>query len=604
MRKDLRDEGINKSGRKFLVISLCVLIISTMMISLLASSMGSTKIQRVTTVGENGHTISYSVWIPKNATNENPAPVLVLFPGRSSNGHQLDCWSIEFARRGYVVVNADWNGNGETEIMSSMEHYVTGIMDSVLAMPFVNREYMVVLGNSAGNSAATLASTIYHDNVKVYINDVHPMLIANVPEGTNMLLIQAKADQYVNTFVGNVDAVRAKLTDAWGLDETVEIGKYYGSVEDGTLRQYVVTNSIHQISALDVGGIAAASEFMGHVFDQPVKMDPHDQILGIYEIFQILGYAGIIMFILSLGITLYYEMPYFNAIGNAPTANKGLRGKALTKNVIIALLIPLITFFPVSWFWHNAEWLNPIFRSRNLRGVIGWLFTNAIITLVMLAISNAKRKKNGEKLEPADFGLCGEGEKVEGYKIWRAFVLAVIVVLITYAWVRFVEVATGLNYQIWNVLCITELTPYRLFWSIPIILCNIVNMFAANIGMNTTRRLADTGNEKKDMFRQVVLNVFVSAGVVTGLLLVQYGVGWATTHYIMPQFQNLGGGGTSSGSLDFAFGFPLIMGFSAGMSTYFYRKTNNIWIGMFISAIFGSLVGMAAATLILPTTVM
>ena len=128
-------------------------------------------------------------------------------------------------------------------------------------------------------------------------------------------------------------------------------------------------------------------------------------------------------------------------------------------------------------------------------------------------------------------------------------------------------------------------------------------MFAANIGMNTTRRLADTGNEKKDMWRQVVLNVFVSAGVVTGLLLVQYGFGWMTTHYIMPQFNNVAGG-TSAGSLDFSFGFPLIMGFSAGMSTYFYRKTNNIWIGMFISAIFGSLVGMGAATLILPTNVM
>ena len=267
MSKELRDQGVNKSGRRFLAISLCVLIISTLMISLLASSMGKTKIQRVTTVGEDGRTISYSVWIPQNATNETPAPVLVLWPGRSSNGHQLDCWSIEFARRGYVVINADWNGNGETEIMSSMESYVTGIMDSVLAMPFINKDYMVVLGNSAGNSAATLACNNYSDNIKVYINDVNPMLITSLPEGTNMLLIQAKADQYVNTFVGNVDAVRAKLTEAWGLDETVEIGKFYGSVEDGTLRQYVVTNSIHQISALDVGGIAAASEFMGHVFE-------------------------------------------------------------------------------------------------------------------------------------------------------------------------------------------------------------------------------------------------------------------------------------------------------------------------------------------------
>lgn len=598
------NENVKKSGRRFLIMSVCVLVISTLMIWALGTSFGNTKVMRVNTPGENGATVSYSAWIPRNATNKNPAPVLVLFPGRSSNGHQLDCWSIEFARRGYVVINVDWNGNGETEIMSSIDQYVHGVMDSLLSMPFINKEAITVLGNSAGNSAATSAANNYPENVKIYIDDVHPMLIAGVPETTSILVIQAKADQYVNLFVGNVDAVKAKLTEAWGLPETVVEGKLYGSAADNTLRQYVVTNTIHQISALDFKGIQAACDFMGHIFEQPIQMKSSNQILGIYEIFQILGYAGIIMFILSLGITMFYEIPYFTAIGNAPTTNKGLRGKKLTTNVIVALLIPLVIFFPASWLWHNAEFLNGIMRSRNLRGVIGWLLTNAIITLIIIWVGIAKKKKNGEAILPSDYALCGEGEKVQGYKIVRAFILACIVVAITYSWVRFVEVATGLNYQIWNVLCITELTPYRMLWSIPIIICNIVNMFAANIGMNTSRRLAETGNEKKDMFKQVVLNVCVSAGVVTGLLVVQYGIGWLTTQYIMPQLQNLGGGGTSSGSLDFAFGFPLIMGFSAGMSTYFYKKTNNIWIGLFISAIFGSLVGMAAATLILPTAVM
>lgn len=592
------------SGRSFLTLSLCVLILSTVMFWALATHFGSTKVQRITTLGEDGNTVSYSAWVPENATNETPAPVLILFPGRSSNGHQLDCWSIEFSRRGYVVINADWNGNGETEIMSSADNYVSGIMDSVLTMPFIDTEYMAVLGNSAGNSAAANACKNYADNIKVYINDVHPTLVADVPDNINMLLIQAKADQYVNAFVGDTDAVKEKLTEAWGLNETVVEGKFYGDVNDGSLRQYVVTNTIHQISALDFEGIKAACEFMDYIFDQPIEIDSSNQILWVYEVFQILGYAGIIMFILSLGITMYYEIPYFAVIGNAPTENKGLRGNSLIKNIIVALTIPLVTFFPVSWFWHNAEWLNPIFRSRNLRGVIGWLLTNAVITLVILAVKIYRKKERGEEIHPSDYALCGEGECVQGYKIWRALLLAVIVVAATYAWVRFVEVSTGLNYQIWNVLCITELTPYRIVWSLPIILCNVVNMFAANIGMNTSRRLPDTGNEKADMAKQVILNVCVSAGVVTGLLLIQYGIGWATTQYIMPQFQNAGGGGTSSGSLDFAFGFPLIMGFSAGMSTYFYRKTHNIWIGTFISAIFGSFVGMAAATLILPTAVM
>ena len=106
------------------------------------------------------------------------------------------------------------------------------------------------------------------------------------------------------------------------------------------------------------------------------------------------------------------------------------------------------------------------------------------------------------------------------------------------------------------------------------------------------------------MARQITLNVLVSAGVITLLLILQYGVGWITGIYMMPQFENLGGGGTSSGALDFSFGFPLIMGFSAGISTYFFRKTHNIWIGLFTSTILAGFVGVVGSTFITSHAVM
>ena len=78
--------------------------------------------------------------------------------------------------------------------------------------------------------------------------------------------------------------------------------------------------------------------------------------------------------------------------------------------------------------------------------------------------------------------------------------------------------------------------------------------------MNTSRRLADTGHPNKDMARQIVLNVCVSAGVITALLLLQYGIGQLASVYIMPQLENLGSGGTSSGSLDFSVRLPAYHG--------------------------------------------
>jgi hypothetical protein len=439
---------------------------------------------------------------------------------------------------------------------------------------------------------------------------VQPFLYGSTPVDTgqipqlNTLLINAVSDQYVNAYVGNQDAVFAKLTKIWELPETVVPGKYYGNAGDGTLRQFIVTNTIHQVSALNAKGMAAAKDFLSNCLPQPLSAAPKGLVMGWYQLFQVIAYAGIILFIIAFGNLLYTKVPYFNAIGNAPAPNKGLRGKAFGLNVCIAVVIPLITFLPVSWLFYNADVLNPLFQSRNLRGIIGWLIFNAIITLVIAGVSAQRAKKRGIPVTAADFGFAGTDEKLEPYKIGRALLLGFITAFVVFAWAGLVESVSGINYQIWNILNISAIPANRLFKAIPFILCVMAIMFAANIGMNTSRRLAETGNPSKDMANQVILNVLVSAGPVTLLLFMQYGIGWITKEYIMPQLMNPTGGGPSAGALDFAFGFPLIMGFSAGISTYFYRKTGNIWIGLFISSIIAGIVGVVGATFITGQAVM
>lgn len=86
-------------------------------------------------------------------------------------------------------------------------------MDSVLSMPFVDAENIAVLGNSAGNAAATAACTMYPDNVVAYIDDVHPQLFAELPENVNTIIIEAAHDQYVTHFVGDQDAVFEAVTE-------------------------------------------------------------------------------------------------------------------------------------------------------------------------------------------------------------------------------------------------------------------------------------------------------------------------------------------------------------------------------------------------------
>ena len=69
-----------KSVRFFCII----LLVSSIFIWGFQTSWGDITIERVTLTGDNGCTISTLVYLPKNATNENPAPCVLIMHGRSN----------------------------------------------------------------------------------------------------------------------------------------------------------------------------------------------------------------------------------------------------------------------------------------------------------------------------------------------------------------------------------------------------------------------------------------------------------------------------------------------------------------------------------------
>ena len=591
------------------------LILTAFLTWLVASDFGNVKIMRCTIPAENGKDFSYTAWIPKNATNENKAPLVVNFPGRSSMAHQHDYWVIEMARRGYVVVNADWAANGESEIMSN-GGYVKAIMDSALNYPFVDTENVTVAGCSAGNNGVITAGMMYPAVIDTYIVDVWPMVSVMDVWGSgaglskdlvfNELVVQASSDQYVE-FIANVYAndpqlVQHMVMADFGVPEVVD-GEYYGSAEEGNLKRLVTTSSLHQSAAIDKGTIVAIVEFLEKVAPTGHNLPSDNLTFGWLMVCHLLGYFAVIFFVIAMALTLFRNVPYFGYIGNELPVNKGLRGKKLVTNCIITFLIPFILFIPATWFVYNyTEFTNSFMQSRNLRGIVGWLLIVAIINaIIMIAKAQYAKKKGQTPMSLADYGLAGEGEtRLPWRKVWRALLLSLITIAATYAWLSFVERTTGLNYQFWNIFIMSEATPKRLLASVPYCIILILAMFVSNIGMNTTRRLPDDSEHRLATFKQIVLNIALAIGPILTLLLIQYGIGYATCSYPFPQFQNPGvGGEISTGCLDFAFSFPLIMGFTSGMSTYLYKKTGNIWIGTFTSAILGGIVGTVAATFIL-----
>jgi hypothetical protein len=230
---------------------------------------------------------------------------------------------------------------------------------------------------------------------------------------------------------------------------------------------------------------------------------------------------------------------------------------------------------------------------------MAWLVVLALIGIVRMIIKSSKAKKAGTPLTLGDYALGADGDtKIDWSKPAKGFLMALIVAVFVFTWLWLIEGFMGINYQVWNLSTYLKMSPMRIVRAIPYCLIIFFVMFVGNMSQ---RILPSTGNEKKDMWRAVINNTVLTASALFVLLLAQYGGSMliGTGQTIIPQIDIYGTGqNTSSGSLDFAFGYCYMMGGTTGVVTYLYRKYGNIWVGVIPAAMFAGLVTLSGFTVL------
>lgn len=67
----------------FLLISVLMVVVPTILIWLISSGGGKTIIRRMTVPAADGKSLSYITYIPENAQHGEPAPAFVIWPRKS-----------------------------------------------------------------------------------------------------------------------------------------------------------------------------------------------------------------------------------------------------------------------------------------------------------------------------------------------------------------------------------------------------------------------------------------------------------------------------------------------------------------------------------------
>ncbi len=132
---------IRKSS-KILLFSLCLLIVCSLVNRSIVTGAGNVRITRINLVGDNGMRYSALMYVPKNATNETPAPGIMMYHGNSGNARNHESWALEFSRRGFVVIAIDNLGAGNGEYSQEISWNATPKLftDYMYSLPFVDTD--------------------------------------------------------------------------------------------------------------------------------------------------------------------------------------------------------------------------------------------------------------------------------------------------------------------------------------------------------------------------------------------------------------------------------------------------------------------------------
>ena len=589
---------------RFFCLCLAILLVCSIMIWGFQSNWGQVKITRIYINGPDGTQISSLLYTPKAATDENPAPLAIIFHGRSNHAHSNDTWSMELARRGYVVLSPDLQGGGESAVNVDRNVQSIYVAEYANNLSFVQKDQINLIGYSAGTATVAITYRAMPDKVHSICNVFGPFmaLISGGVEDfeTNYCLIKSTADQYDGDFLGDPAACLAFMREQTGvadLQPNVDVPDWKGQY---LLRYAQIDGTLHQTGNISGNTIQTILSYESAVNEEPA---PKAGTVWLWQqIFS--GIACVtMMFLLAASVNLLMQLDYFKTIANPVPVKEPRKGaKAWVLDFLFALVIPALIFVHVSAYtikWTSGTWINRIWTSSNLNGIMGWLLVVALIGVVRMIIAKNKRKKAGIQDSLGTYALGADGDtKIDWSKPGKAFLMGIVVLMFVGVWLRLLEGFLGINYQVWNLSTYLQFAPMRITRAIPYMLVIFTVMFIGNMSQ---RVLPSTGDEKKDMRRAVIINTCMTASALFVLLLIQYGGSMiiGTGYAPIPQIDIYGTGtNKSSGSLDFAFGYCYMMGGTTGVVTYLYRKYGNIWVGVIPAALFAGMVTLSGFTLV------
>jgi pimeloyl-ACP methyl ester carboxylesterase len=441
----------------------------------------------------------------------------------------------------------------------------------------VDKQRIVLEGHSMGGWASLIAAGTFRDAYRAIVISGASTGTFGAPDGDasfprNLGLVYARHDEFSNLMWGSpiaADIVQTpKLKKLFGTDQTVEVGRVYGSIAAGTARKLYMPNQIHPANHITTSGVGDALDWIERVVPAPHARPASDQVWYWKELGTALGLFGAFLLMFAVG-GLLLDTRFFRELRQAPAEARGSSGALFWSNVVLTLALPALTYFPV-----QAEVAKLIKPSAALpqnitSGLMAWALITGVVSAISFAIWHfTTARRHGAAA--VHYGLTARSGPT-GPLIVKSFALAAIVVACAYVAVLVCDVVFTTDFRLW-VVAAKPLSALQ--WRITLSYVVPFTAYFLVLGLVLHGQLRAPSSISAGT--RLVRDALLTGGGIIILLVVQY----------VPLL--------SGGTLAFpeqhllsivAFQLVVVLPVVGLFSSYFFERTGLVYTGAFVNGL-------------------
>ena len=474
---------ILKENKTLIALASLILLFSYLA-SLFLTSFGSVEVKSLRLDTQNGQYIIYDLYKPKTATKDSKAPFIAIIPGFQRSKEALSNIAIELSRRGYVIALIDPYAQGLSSASLStraattegygmfalVEHIHSG------AFEFVDTNKIGATGHSMGGNAAIRGADFFgkqatEKNIKSKLDSVY--VSGYVLTLRNNILRNSRSNMGVSYALYDEGAFRNELSgwDSANMKiapeslrvvnnilstdqqiEEVDLGKYYGSKENNTLRVIFNEPVLHPFQPYNFEATSNQLDYFEKVFGAPKYINSVNQIWHWKEIFTLINMVLALVMLIPL-TKLLLSFNFFSSISKnipVPLNTPKREGKTIFWSIFfISALIACVTFIPMvevaKILFEDAanRKLTWFFPQRMNNPVMLWAAFNGAMGIIIFYLSyKLFGKKNGVSSE--SWGL-----KINKNDFFKTIILAFVIFSTFYIFLYINYYLFHVDYRFW-----------------------------------------------------------------------------------------------------------------------------------------------------------